>query len=122
MAHMWEVHEARDRVHADPFRGLLADPRALHLADLGRFGGAGGGIHGGARGAAKRPLPAPDELMAPEAGLHRGNAGLTRDRDRRMTEEARHPVLPGVDVVPEEDRLAGTIQVSRVADDGSVLG
>src|SRR5438874_2128028 len=66
--------------------------------------------------------PAPDELMAPEAGLHRGNAGLTRDRDRRMTVEARNPVLPGVDVVPEEDRLAGTIQVSRVADDGSVLG
>ena len=60
--------------------------------------------------------------MAPEAGLHRGNAGLTRDRDRRMTVEARNPVLPGVDVVPEEDRLAGTIQVSRVADDGSVLG
>src|SRR6266568_5040818 len=102
MPHVWEVHESRERVHAHPARWLLVHPRLAHLLDLRLM----------------RRRRAADHLMAAEARLHRGDAGLARDRHRAVAVQTRHLVLAGVDVVTEEDGLARALEPPGVVDDG----
>src|SRR5947209_2500912 len=100
-----EAHEARERVHASPLGRPFVGPRLAHLLDFRLMG---------RRGAA-------DHLMTAEAGLHRGDPRLARDGHRAVTVQARDLILTGVDVVTEEDGLAGTLQPPRVADDESLV-
>src|SRR5438876_9756549 len=100
-----EAHEARERVHASPLGRPFVGPRLAHLLDVRLMG---------RRGAA-------DQLMTAEAGLHRGDPRLARDGHRAVTVQAGDLILTGVDVVTEEDGLAGTLQPPRVADDGSLV-
>src|SRR5882724_12597318 len=102
---VWEAHETWECVHARPHGRLLGGPRLAHLLDL-RFMGRVG---------------AADNLMTTEAGLHRGDPRLARDGHGAVTVQAGDLVLTGVDVVTEEDRLAGALQTPRVADDGSLV-
>src|SRR5436309_8635913 len=102
-----EAHETRQRVHARPHGRPLVDPRLAHLFDLRLIGRLGVG--------------AADYLVTAEAGLHRGDPRLARDGHRAVTIEAGDLILTGVDVVTEEDGLAGTLQPPRVADDGSLV-
>src|SRR5882724_4723654 len=102
---VWEAHETWECVHARPHERLLGGPRLAHLLDL-RFMGRVG---------------AADNLMTTEAGLHRGDPRLARDGHGAVTVQAGDLVLTGVDVVTEEDRLAGALQPPRVADDGSLV-
>src|SRR5256885_2584304 len=73
-------------------------PRVAHLLDLRlvRLGGAA------------------DHLMTAEAGLHRRDPRLARDSHRTVTVQAGDLILAGVDVVTEEDRLAGAPQPAPV--------
>src|SRR5215469_10608732 len=57
VAHMREVHEPGEGVHADPLRRLLVTPGLPHLRDFGLV----------------RRRRATDELMAAHAGLERRN-------------------------------------------------
>src|SRR5436309_7231467 len=100
-----EAHEAGQRVHASPHGRLLVDPRLSDLFNL-RFIGV--------RGTA-------DYLVTAEAGLHRRDPRLARDGHRAVTIQAGDLILTGVDVVTEKNRLAGTIEAPRVADDGSFM-
>src|SRR5207237_9854940 len=88
-----------------PHGRLLVGPRVAHLLDLRRvrLGGSA------------------DHLMTAEAGLHRRDPRLARDGHRIVTVQAGDLILAGVDVVTEEDRLAGTLEPPRVADDGSLV-
>src|SRR5919112_4133622 len=88
----WEV------VDPHPFDRLLLGPGLPHLLDL-RLVGA---------------VPAADHQMTSHAGLHRRDAGLGGDLDRVMAVLALDLVLPGVNVVTEEDRLAGTLEAAAV--------
>src|SRR2546425_8232742 len=94
-----EAHEARECVHARPHRRLLGGPRLAHLLDLRlmRVGGAA------------------DDLMTAKAGLHRGDPRLARDGHCVVTVQAGDLVLTGVDVVTEEDGLAGALSLARGA-------
>src|SRR5882762_1728636 len=96
-----ETHEARQRVNARPLRGFSLTPRVAHLLDLGLM----------------RRRRAGDQLVAAEAGLQRGDPGFARHCHRRVAVHARDLVLPRVNVVSEENRLAGTLEVPRIADD-----
>src|SRR5438876_645585 len=100
-----EAHEARESMHARPHGRLLVGPRVAHLLDLRLVR---------LRGSA-------DHLMTTEAGLHRRDPRLARDGHRIVTVQAGDLILAGVDVVTEEDRLAGTLEPPRVADDGSLV-
>src|SRR6267378_4722150 len=102
---VWEAHETRECVHARPHGWLLGGPPLAHLLDLRLMG----------------RRRAADHLMTPEAGLHRGDPRLARDGHRTVTVQAGDLVLTGVDVVTEEDGLAGTLEPPRVADDGSLV-
>src|SRR2546428_153150 len=88
-----EAHEARERVHASPLGRPFVGPRLPHLLDFRLMG---------RRGAA-------DHLMTAEAGLHRGDPRLARDGHRAVTVQAGDLILTGVDVVTEEDWLAGIL-------------
>src|SRR6266571_3694435 len=101
-----EAHEARERVHTSPLGRPFVGPRLAHLLDFRLMG---------RRGAA-------DHLMTAEAGLHRGDPRLARDGHRAVTVQAGDLVLTGVDVVTEEDGLAGTGEFPRVGDDASCGG
>src|SRR2546426_10393193 len=63
-----------------------------------------------------------DELVTAEARLHRRDARLARDRHRRVAVHAGDAILARVNVVAKEDRLAGTLEPARVADDARRLG
>src|SRR6266853_770156 len=121
MALVREMHEARDPVDPDPLGWLLAEPRRLHLPDLGCFSGARSGVLRRTDRTAERPLPARHDLVTAEAGLHRGDPRLARYGHRTVTVQAGDLILTGVDVVAEEDGLAGTLEPPRVADDGSLV-
>src|SRR5437660_2529997 len=100
---MREVYEVGVGVDANPFRRVPVGPGFANFLDLRLV---------------RRPGAA-DHLVAADTGLQRGNPRLARDRRRIMAVKAGDLVLPGVDVVTEEDRLAGTMQRPRVFDDGS---
>src|SRR5690349_13045898 len=102
---MRKVYESGQGVHAHPLGRFLREKRLADLFDL-RFMGVGG--------------PA-DYLVAAPARLERRDAGLARDRHGAVTVQAGDLILPGVDVVTEEDRLAGTLESPRVVDDGSLV-
>src|SRR2546425_8837769 len=59
-----------------------------------------------------------NHLMAAKARLDRRDPRLARNSDRAVAVEAGDLVLAGVDVVTKEDRLPGTGEFPRVADDG----
>src|SRR6266571_8830018 len=120
MPHVWEAHESWEGVHSDPQGGFLVDPRRLHLLHLRRLGAARDRVLGGSHLTAERALAAADDLMAAEARLYRRDAGLARDRHRAVAVQTRHLVLPGVDVVTEEDGLARPLEPPRIADDGGL--
>src|SRR5882762_11874061 len=92
-------------VDARPYGWLLVEPRVTHLLDLRLM----------------RGRRAADHLMTAEAGLHRGDPRLARDGHRTVTVQAGDLILTSVDVVTEEDGLAGTFEPPRVADDGSLV-
>src|SRR5690348_1509280 len=100
---MREPDEARERVHARPLGRPLVDPRLAHLLDLGLM----------------RRRGTADHLMTAEARLQRRDPGLARDRNGAMTIQTGDVVLPGMNVVTEEDRLAGTVEPAGIADDTS---
>src|SRR5207244_13574284 len=94
------------RMRALPRGWAPVRPGGAHLLDLGLEG---------------RRRPA-DHLMASEAGLHRRDSRLARDRPRAVTVEAGDLILPGMDVVTKKNWLAGTLELPRVADDGRLVG
>src|ERR1051325_6229229 len=101
--HVREVHETRKPAHADPLWRFAVAPCLAHLGDFGLM---------------RRRRPS-DDLMAAEAGAQRRNPRLARDRRGVVAVHAGDAVLPGVDIVTKEDRLAGTRKVRRVGDDRS---
>src|SRR5437773_900546 len=103
---MREPDEPGKRMHADPLGRAPVRPGVAHLLDLCLVG---------------RRRPA-DHLMASEAGLHRRDSRLARDRHRAVTVEAGDLILPGMDVVTKKNWLAGTLELPRVADDGRLVG
>src|SRR5215218_5731249 len=84
---------------ADPLDGLLLGPGLAHLLDLRLV----------------RAVPAPDHQMAAHARLERGNPRFRRNRDGVVAVLALDLVLPGMNVVTKEDRLAGAVQTSCIA-------
>src|SRR5439155_11306831 len=73
---------------------LLGEKRLAHLLDLRLV---------------RRRRPA-DQLVTTETCLEGRDARLARDRHRVVAVQAGDLVLAGVDVVTEEDRLAGTLE------------
>src|SRR2546425_6121340 len=104
--HVGEAHEPRERVDPDPLGRLLPDPGLLDLLDLGLVG----------------RCRSRDELVTAEAGLHRGDTRLARDRHRGVAVHAGDAILTRVNVVAKKDRLAGTLEPARVADDARRAG
>src|SRR5919106_2532871 len=96
-----EVRVAREEVDSDPFHRLLLGPGLPQLPDLGPAAAVAAG----------------DDEVAAHAGLHAGNPGLGRDVNRVVAVLTLHLELAGVDVVPEEDRLAGTPERPGITDD-----
>src|SRR5688572_21765010 len=105
VAHVGEAHEPGERMDAHPLRRLALAPRVPNSLDLRLM----------------RRRRAADQLMAAHARLERGNPGLARDRCRVMAVHAGDLVLSRMDVVAEKDRLARPLEVTRVADDGSLI-
>src|SRR5438128_10311392 len=101
--HVGEPHEPGERVDADPFGRVALAPGRAHFLDLGLV----------------RRRRAADDLVAADASLQRRDPRLARDRHRVMAVQAGDLVLPGMNVVSEENRLAGTGERSRVFDVGS---
>src|SRR5690349_6204069 len=85
-------------VNADPFDRLLLGPGLADLLDLRLM----------------RAVPTTDHQMAPHAGLDRGDPRLGGDCHRVMAVLALDLVLPGMDVVTKEDRLARASKASRI--------
>src|SRR3989442_9113741 len=106
VAHVRKPHEAGQCVDAYPLGWLLADPRLAHLLDLRLM----------------RRCRAGDHLVAAEARLERRDPRLARNRHRAVAVQAGNLVLTGVNVVAKEDRLPGTGEFPRVANDGSRVG
>src|SRR6266446_5361564 len=102
--HVGKAHEPGQGVDAHPLRRFPLAPRVADLLDLGLMG---------RRGAA-------DQLVAPDAGLERRDSRLAGDRGRVVAVHARDLILPGMDVVSKEDRLAWPLEITGVADDGSL--
>src|SRR5947207_2142176 len=100
-----EVHEAGDRVNADPLRRFLFTPGVADFFDLGLM----------------RRRRAADQLVAAHAGLERRNPRFARNRGRVVAIHARDLVLPGMNVVTKEDRLARSLETAGVADDGGLV-
>src|SRR5438093_4712234 len=119
--HVREAHESGERVDADPRWRLLADPRGQHLSHLGHLGRARRRVRDGTSPAPEGPFAARHHLVAAEAGLHRRDPRLARDGHGTVTIQAGDLILTGVDVVTEEDGLAGTLEPLRVAEDGSFV-
>src|SRR3989441_9905149 len=69
-----------------------------------------------------RRCRAGDHLVAAEARLERRDPRLARNRHRAVAVQAGNLVLTGVNVVAKEDRLPGTGEFPRVANDGSRVG
>src|SRR6267142_6118062 len=105
VAHVGEAYEAGKRMDANPLRGFPLAPRGADLLDLGLM----------------RRRGAVHLRVTPHARLERRDAWLTRHRRRIVTVHARDLVLSRVDVVAEEDRLARSLEVAGVADDGSLI-
>src|SRR5439155_1278309 len=99
VAHVRKVHEVGDGIDADPLGGRPIAPRTPDLRDLGAVT-VGGAV---------------DDLVAPDARLHRGNPRLAGNRGRVVAVHAGDAVLTGVDVVAEEYRLAGTLELPGIA-------
>src|SRR3989475_722978 len=104
--HVGKAHEPGERVDPDPLGRLLPDPGLLDLLDLGLVGRRG----------------TRDELVTAEARLHRGDTRLARDRHRGVAVHAGDAILTRVNVVAKKDRLAGTLEPARVADDARRAG
>jgi len=107
---MREVSMAREVVDPYPFDGLLLGPGLTQLLDL-RLVGA---------------IPPSNDKVAPNAGLDRWDTRLGRNLNRVVAVLALHLVLPSVDVMTKEDRLAGSAQATTVGsgknDGGSGIG
>jgi hypothetical protein len=102
---MRKVSVAWEVVHPHPFDRFLLGPGLTQLLDF-RLVGA---------------IPPSDDEMATHAGLNGRDARLGRDLNRVMAVLALHLVLPGVDVMTKEDRLAGSAQATTIGsgEDGS---
>ena len=85
-------------VNADPFDRLLLVPGLTQLSDLSLIGA----------------IAAANYQMTSHAGLHRWYARLWRDIYRVMAVLTLDLVLPGVNVVPEEDGLTWSLEVPAV--------
>ncbi len=101
VALMGEVRVPGEEVDPDPFDRLLLGPGLPELLDLGLAGCC-------------RCRRSPGGSPCRSA---RGNARLGRDRHRVVAVLALDLELAGVDVVPEEDRLARALERAGVADD-----
>src|SRR6266511_1300459 len=95
-----DMHEAGQRVAADPLGRLPLAPGVADFLDLRLVGGSG----------------AADELVAADAGLQCGNPRFARYRYGGVAVQAGDLILARVDVVTKEDRLARTWQGRRVGD------
>ena len=82
-----------------PFDGLSGGVGITQLGDLGP----------------RSVVGSSDHQVASHASLHAGDAGLLRGLNRKVTVLALDLELPGVDVVPEEHRLARSGKFGRVA-------
>src|SRR5437773_8547655 len=102
MPHVRETDEAGEGVDPNPFRRFSLAPSIPHLLDLHLMGG---------RASA-------DQLMAAHASLQRRNPRLAGDGGRVVTVHTRDLILPGMDVVAKEDRLARPLQAAGIGDDG----
>jgi hypothetical protein len=102
---MREAHEPRERVDADPFGRLPLPPCVADFRDLGLV----------------RRRRATDELMASHARLQRWDPRLARHRSRGVAVHAGDLILPCVNVVTEENRLAWPLEITGVGDDGGLI-
>src|SRR5439155_11622032 len=95
---MGEMRVPCEGVDADPLDRTLLVPCSAQLPNLSPVGAVG----------------APDGKMAAHARLHRWNPRLSGSTHRVMTILTLNAELSRVNVVPEEDRLAGAFEARRV--------
>src|SRR2546426_7061207 len=105
VSHMREADEPRQRMDPHPLGRLPLPPRVPNLLDLGLM----------------RRGRSADQLMAPHARLQRRNPGLARDRGGIVAVHAGDLVLPGMNVVAEEDRRARPLEIAGAAGDGGLV-
>src|SRR4051812_24425156 len=98
-----KMHEAGYRVDANPLRRFLFTPGVADFFDLGLM----------------RRRRTADQLVTTHARLEGRNPRLARNRGRVVAIHARDLVLPGMDIVTKENRLARSVEIAGVADDGS---
>ena len=95
---MREMRVPREIMDSDPLDRFLVGPRLANLLDFRLMG----------------TVTPTDDEVASHAGLQRGDPGLGRYRDRVVAVLALNLVLPGVNIVAKEDRLARASQTRGV--------